>query len=321
LPIAVPNLDDLNWKQLAAEGRSLIPSSAPDWTNHNVSDPGITLLELFAHFAEMLIYRVNRTSDANLLEFLQLIDGKRRASTESDVQDDIRTTLAGLRQIHRAVTPKDFEILALAVNQNFLSADREQIARVKCVEMQDPESNNPTTGTQDAPGHIRLVVVSARRARPSKALLHAVRRALEPARLLTTRIDVVPPRFVTCSLRVTLVPRPNADATTIRAKAIQTLEKFFDPLEGGFDSRGWPFGRSVYVSEIYQLLAGVEGVDYITKSRNPVSGDEMDELIVGPEQEHRLRLNAAGELEAIALASDELVAIWIDEADISVTER
>ena len=34
-----------------------IPAHAPDWTGHTDSDPGITLLELFAFLAEGLIYR------------------------------------------------------------------------------------------------------------------------------------------------------------------------------------------------------------------------------------------------------------------------
>jgi hypothetical protein len=52
LPLNLPNLDDLSWDDLMKEGRSLIPAWAPEWTNHNPSDPGITLVELFAYFSE-----------------------------------------------------------------------------------------------------------------------------------------------------------------------------------------------------------------------------------------------------------------------------
>ena len=75
MPLPIPNLDDLRWEDLVAEGRSLIPASAPDWTNHNASDPGITLMELFAFICEKLMYQLNRVSDRNVAEFLSLLNG------------------------------------------------------------------------------------------------------------------------------------------------------------------------------------------------------------------------------------------------------
>lgn len=56
------NLDDKRWALIAEEARMLIPSFAPEWTDHNVHDPGITLLELFAWLEEIQRYRLNRTS-------------------------------------------------------------------------------------------------------------------------------------------------------------------------------------------------------------------------------------------------------------------
>ena len=46
MPIPLPNLDDWTYADLTAEARALIPSLCPEWTNHNPSDPGITLIEL-----------------------------------------------------------------------------------------------------------------------------------------------------------------------------------------------------------------------------------------------------------------------------------
>ena len=56
LPL-VPYLDTLRWEDLLAEGRALIPRYAPEWTDHNASDPGIALIQLFAHLSEQLGYR------------------------------------------------------------------------------------------------------------------------------------------------------------------------------------------------------------------------------------------------------------------------
>jgi hypothetical protein len=46
--VPLPNLDDRRWIDLVEEGRSLLPFYAPQWTDHNIHDPGITLLELFS---------------------------------------------------------------------------------------------------------------------------------------------------------------------------------------------------------------------------------------------------------------------------------
>jgi len=72
MPIPLPNLDDRRWADLVEEGRSLIPVFAPEWTDHNVSDPGITLMELFAWVTEADIYRANRIPDLHKRKFLAL---------------------------------------------------------------------------------------------------------------------------------------------------------------------------------------------------------------------------------------------------------
>jgi len=71
--VPLPNLDDRRWSDLVEEGRSLIPVYAPDWTDHNVHDPGITLVELFAWIAEMDIYELNRITDSAKRKFLELV--------------------------------------------------------------------------------------------------------------------------------------------------------------------------------------------------------------------------------------------------------
>ena len=78
MPINLPNLDDRTFADLVEEAQALIPVYEPQWTNHNASDPGITLVELFAYLTEILIYRLNRVTDANVSAFLKLIDGIER---------------------------------------------------------------------------------------------------------------------------------------------------------------------------------------------------------------------------------------------------
>ncbi len=73
MPVLLPNLDDRRWQDLVDEGRALIPLYAPEWTDQNVHDPGITLMELFAWLAEMDIFGLNRITDRARLKFLRLI--------------------------------------------------------------------------------------------------------------------------------------------------------------------------------------------------------------------------------------------------------
>jgi hypothetical protein len=73
MPLPLPSLDDRTWTDLTAEGVALIPRYAPNWTNQNASDPGITLVELLAWLTEMTIYRSNRIWPRHRRKFLELL--------------------------------------------------------------------------------------------------------------------------------------------------------------------------------------------------------------------------------------------------------
>lgn len=68
-----PILDNRSYEQLRDELIRRIPVYAPEWTNHNESDPGIALVELFAYLGESLLYRFNQIPDAARIEFLRLL--------------------------------------------------------------------------------------------------------------------------------------------------------------------------------------------------------------------------------------------------------
>ena len=60
MPLPVPNLDDRRFQDIVDEAKRLIPTYCPEWTNHNLSDPGVALIELFAWMTELLIFRLGR---------------------------------------------------------------------------------------------------------------------------------------------------------------------------------------------------------------------------------------------------------------------
>jgi hypothetical protein len=77
--IPPPKLDDRTFHDIVEEAISMIPRYAPEWTNHNPSDPGITLIELAAWMTDQLIYRLNQVPDKNYVAFLNLLGIKLRA--------------------------------------------------------------------------------------------------------------------------------------------------------------------------------------------------------------------------------------------------
>jgi hypothetical protein len=77
--IPSPKLDDRTFEDIVEEAIALIPRYAPDWTNHNPSDPGITLIELAAWMTDLILYRLNRVPEKNYVAFLNLLGIKLKA--------------------------------------------------------------------------------------------------------------------------------------------------------------------------------------------------------------------------------------------------
>lgn len=73
MPIPNPILDDRSYQQLRDELVRRIPVYTPEWTDHNASDPGITLIELFSFLGENLLFRFNQIPEAARLAFLRLL--------------------------------------------------------------------------------------------------------------------------------------------------------------------------------------------------------------------------------------------------------
>ncbi|MGB8645338.1 MAG: putative baseplate assembly protein [Anaerolineae bacterium] len=92
MSLPIPNLDDRKFQDFVDEAKRRIPRYAPMWTDHNVSDPGITLIELFAWMTEQYIYRLNQTPRKNLLTFLNLIGVK--LAPARPAKGDVTFTLA-----------------------------------------------------------------------------------------------------------------------------------------------------------------------------------------------------------------------------------
>ena len=73
MALPAPNLDDRTFQDIVDETKRLIPRYCPEWTNHNLSDPGVALIELFAWMSEMVLFRMNQVPDRLYTKFLDLV--------------------------------------------------------------------------------------------------------------------------------------------------------------------------------------------------------------------------------------------------------
>jgi hypothetical protein len=306
VPIPVPNLDDRKWTDLVEEGRDRIPACAPEWTDHNASDPGITLIELFAYFTEMLVYRSNRISRRHLRAFLRLLIGP-DVKHSGPIDERLRDAIRGLADVERAVTAADYELLAGRVHG---------VGRAYCLPQRNLSSAHPAAATTEAPGHVSVLILPETAEEAPHRLLESVRHALDAARMVGTRLHVRSPKFITVRVRATLQVAPGVSPEDVRLDAIQSLTDYFDPLRGKYAR--WPLGRSVYVSEVCQALQQVRGVVVARKTIDPLTRRPVDFLSVAPDQAERLKYNRLQELEAVELRQDELVRIAVDETMFKV---
>jgi predicted phage baseplate assembly protein len=90
-----PNLDDRTFKDLVEECILRIPRYCPEWTNYNPSDPGITLIELFAWLTDQMLLRFNQVPLRNYVTFLELLGVRLQAPApaQTDITFYLSTAL------------------------------------------------------------------------------------------------------------------------------------------------------------------------------------------------------------------------------------
>jgi len=188
-----------------------------------------------------------------------------------------------LRTRGRAVTAEDFEQLTREAAPD--------VARVRCVAAAD---GGPDAGTvrvlitPAAPvehGRIRFADLV-----PSVATLGAISDHLDRCRLVGTRVVIEPPTYQGVTVVARLRARPRASVARIRAEALERLETYFNPLVGGPDGTGWPWGRPVQSGDAFAVLQGIDGVELVEEVRlfgaNPVTGERgptTQRLAVAPD--------------------------------------
>ncbi len=314
MALPLPNLDDRTYADLVEEAISQISVEYPEWTDHNPTDTGIILIELLAWLTEMTLYRVNQIPDENYASFVSLLKGEKwelsnvsAEEKQKKLQSEIKQTLLALRHRYRAVTIEDYEQLVLEDWNKSPDSTGLKIARVKALAKRDLELLDVDPFTT---GHISLVVVPENNYQVEKEVnkYENLVDFLEQRKLLTTRLHIVEPEYVFISIEAVLILKDGAKAEDLIQKANTEIKLFFHPLDSGkyWQGKGWPFGRSIYLSEIYKLLDDLEGVDYVESIK--IKDNEQDTI---------LDTNNPSQSE-IYLTDNQLIVIELKDSSFTV---
>jgi hypothetical protein len=256
--------------EFVREGLSLIPAYAPEWTNHNASDPGITLVELLAYFSEILGYRALRVTPDAELNFLRLLDGGALPSTDAllgasmaDVEAAIGMRVQALSRERPLVTAHDFEELAVAKAAEHL-APGEAVRAMALVGADLRRLRGGDAWVFDAPADVTVVLAPEREMADGalERLCDDVRHALAPRCLLTTRVHVVGPVYLHVFVGCRLALRPGSSLADAMDAIDAALRRRFGPVPPDEPLAGArPFGRPLHVSELAETMDDADGVD------------------------------------------------------------
>lgn len=179
-------------------------------------------------------------------------------SEDEALEETIFRAKKDLRGVSRAVTSEDYQVLALATPDL-------RIKRAKAL-----PGFHPKFPYYKIPGVVSVVVVpyvlplsEVQTPVPSSNFIRTVYNHLKKYRLLTTNLFVIKPEYVKVVVKATVKIKPKNDADRVKEEIVQALQAFLHPLAGGPDGDGWPFGRDVMRSEVYQVIENISGVDYV----------------------------------------------------------
>lgn len=189
------------------------------------------------------------------------------ASWDGAAQEDLESATgraASLLYCHNRHSPHpptngvnliDFERMALSVPHT-------RVARAKAYANLDGRYPCLT-----APGSVTVVIIPDLHVpspTPSAHLLSTVEQYLCRRRIVCTQVYVTAPTYVVVTVGAKVEISADADAASVSAAIVAAIDAYLDPLTGGPQGTGWPFGRDVYRMEIMQLITAVDGVDYVT---------------------------------------------------------
>ncbi len=162
-----------------------------------------------------------------------------------------------IRHRHRSVTPEDYEDLA-----HLASSD---VVRTLCVPNRDLVAD-PFDQIPPVLGNVSLIIVpntTDPKPQPSVELIRRVQQFISASCPVTATALVVGPLYLRVNVQAEIGLASLDVAGTLALSVQNALAAFLHPLTGGFDGRGWEFGREPHRSDIYRVVEEIPGVDHI----------------------------------------------------------
>jgi predicted phage baseplate assembly protein len=205
------------------------------------------------------------------IPYVARVENRRPAVGGVEGEDIVNAKVRGpiaFRTLGRAVTTEDYEHLAQEAAP--------EVARVRCL---------PAGGGTEA-GAVRVLVVPSVTAggdrlrfeqlAPDEEILRKIAERLDRCRLIGARVLVQPALYRGVTVVARLRARRTSGVARLQEEALDALYGYLDPVTGGPDGDGWPFGRSVQIGEVYGVLQGLRGTEVVEDVRlfgaDPVTG-------------------------------------------------
>jgi predicted phage baseplate assembly protein len=252
------------------------------------------------------------------IPYIDRVTNLRRAEGGRDAENLEEAQMRARRELRaqmRAVTAEDYEGLAKGAGRS--------VARVKCA--------TPGKGARVLPpGVVELLVVPAAfdalrvgdlsRLYLDPDLARLVETHLDEFRLLTTTLRIREPRYLGIKVSAEIVPTDYESPEIVQSRVVEALSAFLSPLAiaspgqtngdaMGPDWEGWPFGRDLFISEVYTLIQKVPGVKHVLDVR-------LSQRPVTPSREGARALEANAE----ETATSEAQLIPVEQRRVQVPD-
>jgi hypothetical protein len=147
-----------------------------------------------------------------------------------------------------------------------------------------------------AAGWVTLIIVpqsSEPQPQPSfelRAAVHKYLAARAPATVPASRIAVIGPTYLLVGVSATIVPTTPDQSGDVTAAVEAAVAAFLQPVAGGPEGQGWPFGRDVFLSDLATIVEDLPGVDHARHLELLLGDAPVGERVVVPPD----RIVAAG---------------------------
>lgn len=304
MPLKYPDLAARTYNDILEEMVSSIPRYSEKWTNFNPADPGIMILEILAWIFDTNLYRMNSLPEESYMNFMRLIAGasgnevdllieKLKKYPNSDKEhlqflEFLKEIEGNNRKGQQVRNILEMKAAALHfLNSNYRAVTEDNFVKLAIESTINRIEGGPAvkraivSGNHD--GKVEITIISDNKEKYNE-LIKIVKDYLEPRRLICTKIVVKAPVYSSIKIDIEAVCQPDSKPMLTRENIMKNIIAFLDPVTGGDEKKGWPYGRPVSIYELFHIIEETDGVDYaenVTLNGNPDIRYQRIEGLIG----------------------------------------